>query len=338
MTGTFAGSGLIGRLADRFGRLPFARTLVPALCPLSIAAVAFHEIGALTLINFLLGVLVGADQPVSQALAAEKSPLEKRERVLSVLMLAWFVGALAAVGHCRLLLTLGLPESWFYAVPALVALLNILPRMRLTESEVWRSSAQTAPKSRGLPAVLRRRPREFFFCCGFWICQTIPVTAVMFYSPTILASMTGSADQTLQIALINLFFLIGTLPMTMKIFRPKLGRVLAWTFAAMAAGLAGVAFSASSPGLLGFFFVLHAFAYGMQTTLDYIYPVVLFAPSLLASASGAVLAVSRVGSALSAFAFPFLLERFDAFTLLLAGAAISLAGILWLGLLPSRKN
>lgn len=125
--------------------------------------------------------------------------------------------------------------------------------------------------------------------------------------------------------------------MTMKIFRPKLGRVLAWTFAAMAAGLAGVAFSASSPGLLGFF-VLHAFAYGMQTTLDYIYPVVLFAPSLLASASGAVLAVSRVGSALSAFAFPFLLERFDAFTLLLAGAAISLAGILWLGLLPSRKN
>ena len=136
----------------------------------------------------------------------------------------------------------------------------------------------------------------------------------------------------------ELFFLIGTLPMTMKIFRPKLGRVLAWTFAAMAAGLAGVAFSASSPGLLGFFFVLHAFAYGMQTTLDYIYPVVLFAPSLLASASGAVLAVSRVGSALSAFAFPFLLERFDAFTLLLAGAAISLAGILWLGLLPSRKN
>lgn len=113
--------------------------------------------------------------------------------------------------------------------------------------------------------------------------------------------------------------------MTMKIFRPKLGRVLAWTFAAMAAGLAGVAFSASSPGLLGFFFVLHAFAYGMQTTLDYIYPVVLFAPSLRASASGAVLAVSCVGSALSAFAFPFLLERFDAFTLLLAGAAISLA-------------
>ena len=160
----------------------------------------------------------------------------------------------------------------------------------------------------------------------------------MFYSPTILASMTGSADQTLQIALIYLFFLLGTLPMTMKIFRPKLGRVLARTFGVMAAGLAGVAFSASSPALLGFFFVIYAFAYGMQTTLDYIYPVVLFPPTLRASASGAVLAVSRAGSALSAFAFPFLLERSDAFTLLLAGAVISLAGILWLGLLPSRKN
>lgn len=338
MTGTFLGSGLIGRVADRFGRLPCARTLVPALFPLSAAALLFSDITSLTVINFVLGVLIGADQPVSQALAAEKLPLEKRGRVLSLLMLAWFVGALTAVGLYRLFLRLGLTEAALYAVPALIALANIWPRLRLTESDVWKASVESAPKGWGLAAVLRRSARSFVFCCGFWICQTIPVTAIMFYSPTILASMTGSNDQTLQIALIYLFFLLGTLPMTTKLFSPPLSRVLVGTFAVMAVGLAGVALSASSAVLLGLFFVAYAFAYGMQTTLDYIYPVVLFSPSLRASASGAILAVSRVGSALCAVGFPFLLERFDAPTLLLAGAIISAAGMGWVFCLPQKDR
>lgn len=338
MVGTLAGSGLIGRLADRFGRLPFAKTIIPAVLPVSLAAMCVPQFGLLCLVMFVLGLLVGADQPVSQALAAEKSPEKKRERVLSVLMFAWFAGALSAVAVCRLIFMLALPDACFFAVPALVSLLSIAPRLRLTESDAWRRAAETAPPSRGFPAVLRRRPRQFLFCCGFWICQTLPVTAVMFYAPTFLARMTGSPDQTLQIALLYLFFLLGVLPMTLKVFHPVLSRILRGTFVVMAVGLAGVAFAASSPVLLGVFLVLYAFAYGMQTALDYIYPVVLFPPSLRASSTGIILAVSRGASALCAMGFPFLLERFEMPTLLLSGTVISLAGMLWLQLLPAEER
>ena len=212
MTGTFIGAGLIGRLADRFGRRPFARSLITLAAPLFAAPLFAPDAEFLAVIHLLLGILIGADQPVSQAVMTESGDASHTARRLSLLMFAWYAGALAAVAALPLVPGTGLDWRTFYAVP-LAAVLVIAPvRAFAQETPAWLSGRADTPKA-GFAAVLRNRPREWL--CAFWLCQTIPVTAIMLYSPIILADVAGSADQTGRIALIYSLFMAGTLPMTM---------------------------------------------------------------------------------------------------------------------------
>lgn len=88
--------------------------------------------------------------------------------------------------------------------------------------------------------MLRAQPREWLFCCAFWLCQTIPVTVILFYSPIILSDVTGSADQTGRVALIYTLFMIGILPITLLKRTINPAKVLVVTAVVMAASLAGV--------------------------------------------------------------------------------------------------
>ena len=161
-------------------------------------------------------------------------------------------------------------------------------------------SDETAPS-------LKPYRKALFFCCGFWTCQTLPVTAVMFYSPVILESVTGNPNQLFQITLIYLGFLAGTLPM-LKFNHPLSARgVLVWTFASMTTGLGGIACDPSVP-VLGICFWLYAVAYGMQSTLDYSLLNQLFPTTVRTTAVGIVFAVSRVASGAAAAGFPLLLN------------------------------
>lgn len=97
MAGTFLGSLLIGRYADRYGRSFFCRTLlvVPAIAD---GTARFTDnLTAVTILQGLIGLSIGANQPVSQAIVTELSPPENRSKHLSFLMLAWYVGALTAI-------------------------------------------------------------------------------------------------------------------------------------------------------------------------------------------------------------------------------------------------
>lgn len=338
MTGTFLGASLIGRLADRFGRKPFARCLIALTVPLLAFPLLRPDPDLLIDIHLLLGVLIGADQPVSQAVMTESGDVTKASRRLSVLMFAWYAGALAAVALLPFVNAIVLGWQAFYAAPLLAALLLTPVRALSEETPAWLSGRADTPKA-GLAAVLRSRPREWLFCCGFWLCQTIPVTAIMFYSPIILADVAGSADQTGRIALIYSLFMAGTLPMTLMKRRIAPSRILRWSALAMAGALAGVAlFGRASPLLLSLFFGVYAFAYGLQTTLDNLYPNRLFPAGLRASAVGSILAVSRVGSAASALVFPHLMSHYSIGAILLGGTAVALCGALCLRILPDASG
>lgn len=107
----------------------------------------------------------------------------------------------------------------------------------------------------------------------------------------------------------------------------------------MAGALAGVAlFGRASPLLLSLFFGVYAFAYGLQTTLDNLYPNRLFPAGLRASAVGSILAVSRVGSAVSALVFPHLMSHYSIGAILLGGTAVALCGALCLRILPDASG
>ena len=79
--------------------------------------------------------------------------------------------------------------------------------------------------------------KALLFCFSFRPCQTLPVTAVMFYSPVILESVTENLNPLLQVALIYLGFLAGTLPVLKFGDRLPTRWVPVGTFAAMAAWL-----------------------------------------------------------------------------------------------------
>ena len=102
------------------------------------------------------------------------------------------------------------------------------------------SSVKAAATVKTVPSLKPYR-KALLFCCSFWTCQTLPVTAVMFYSPVILENVTGNLNPLLQVALIYRGFLAGTLPM-LKFgdWLPTLW-VLVGTFAAMTSGLGGIA-------------------------------------------------------------------------------------------------
>lgn len=353
LLGTFLGAVFSGRLADRFGRRPFFLAF-PLLCALA-AAVPFFSAAVTTLIavQCMLGLLIGGDTPVSQAAVTEMTPVSRRGKALSFLMFSWFVGALAGVAAAVPIAFFALPWPVFYVVPVLLFSAAYLMRLSIPESALWRRSrrqhcvsgegknvlsggAQTTGLLR--PSLWQYR-RAVLFCCGFWLSQTIPVTAIMMFSPVILERLTGTDSHILQVGLLYAFFLAGVLPVTFikKAFNKE--KLLTRTFVAMGIALLAVAACGPAhPTLMGTAFIFYAFAYGMQTTLDYVYPNVLFPTALRSTASGVILGISRVGSAASAFAFPFLLDLFTAKTLIISGAVISLLGVLWLLVLPENSS
>ena len=88
------------------------------------------------MIQCLIGLFIGTNQPVSQAIVTELSAPEKRSKRLLFLMLAWYVGALTAIAaECLLLLTgkLEATRAWhaFYAVPTTHCLVSLPLRHRL---------------------------------------------------------------------------------------------------------------------------------------------------------------------------------------------------------------
>ena len=102
--------------------------------------------------------------------------------------------------------------------------------------------------------------------------------------------------------------------------------VLLGTFAAMAAGLGGIACDLSVP-MLGICFGLYALAYGMQSTLDYSLPNLLFPTAVRTTTVSIVFAVSRVASVAAAAGFPLLLKYCNVSEIFVVGTVIATMGI-----------
>ena len=171
--------------------------------------------------------------------------------------------------------------------------------------------------------------KNFFFCASFWLCQTIPATIMMLYSPTILHYMTGSDDAILQMLLLYGFFLAGILPSGSPYLAIRPIFVLFTTFVTMALGLLGVlCFAKTNLLLTNISFILFAVSYGLQAPLDFIYPNQLFATQVRGSLVGAVTAISRIGATGSAFIFPVLEPYFELSALFGAGLFVLALGFM----------
>ncbi|BBF23166.1 MFS transporter [Sutterella megalosphaeroides] len=353
LAGSFAGSLVAGPIADRFGRRGLFAGAAAGILALTLLARALPEVSVILAMRFLTGFLVGGDYPVSQAIVTESVSPERRTRALAVMMLAWNVGALSAVVTALPVLLADRSWLFFWTVQAAVAGILFLMRLRVAESSEWLrerdkgekkvEDRETSSEREALTAEpsesrsgKRAYRRNLVFCAGFWLCQTVPVTVMMFYAGRIIEILTGTNGPVTHMLLLYGFFLVGAIPTLFPVVASRPRTVLLTTYVAMFMGLALVAFGGSDTAASAGF-VLFAFAYGLQAPLDFVYPNLLFPTAIRARAVGLVTALARVGATASAFAFPLLLEDFGAPALFAGGLGLLASGFL-LGLLLAPRD
>lgn len=280
------------------------------------------------------GFLLGGDFPVGQALVTEQGPDAQKSWLLSLLMFGWYVGAIFGIALSWPMLSWGLSWQVHLWVITLLTFIALWARWPTSESGLWTASARgkKVPRMQLLNLFPNKHTvRNFLFCACFWVCQIIPATVLMYYVATILADMLGLRDTFLQVLLLYGSFLLGVLPAThpMVSSRPKL--VLVLTFWIMAGAIFGLHWGLTdrSPWFTGITVFLFAVSYGLQTTLNFVYPNLLFPTPVRTSLVGLTTMLARFAAMGAAFAFPLLAAQFPVDLLLDSGAAILAIGALF---------
>ncbi|MGC8506711.1 MAG: MFS transporter [Thiomonas sp.] len=140
VAGAILGAASGGRLADRIGR----KSVFLLDMALLAAAAAFSALTwsawGLIAAQFVVGVAIGMDFPVSGSYVAECMPHQKRSRMMVATIACQSVGLLLAALLSLALLHLSPQPSvwrWFFAMEMLAALLFLLGRLNLPESPRW---------------------------------------------------------------------------------------------------------------------------------------------------------------------------------------------------------
>ncbi len=135
------GAFLFGLWADRHGRrVPLiVNVLFYSICGVLCALAPGYV--ALLVLRLLYGIGMGGEWGLGTALAMEKLPPENRGFFSGVLQEGYNVGYLmASVAYLVIVSVLGLSWRWIFLVSMLPALVSLLLRYRVQESEVWEVS------------------------------------------------------------------------------------------------------------------------------------------------------------------------------------------------------
>ncbi|AKS34615.1 MFS transporter [Mycolicibacterium goodii] len=358
LIGIFVGGLVFGYVTDRVGRKVMYVADLTTLVAVSIASAFVTEVWHLVALRFLLGVAIGADYPIASSLLAEFIPTRHRGRLLGALFVVWAAGAAAAAAVGWALATIG-PDAWRWmlASPAAFGVVTLMLRAGTPESprwllargrteeaqrvcrKVWGPDVDVAmipaePEPTSFTALFRGiYLRRVVFVGVFFTAHVIPLFAVYTFGPDILREMGlgahGSHHVYIAELVISVLFLVGGVPGLLLV--DKIGRkpLLLWTFAIMSAAFVAMAVVPGAPAPVLFaLLALYAVTSGACNFIEIIYPNELFPTSVRASATGTVVAISRVGSAVSTFVLPLVLTGPG-----LGGVMWLLAGVNIVGLL-----
>ncbi|WP_084959544.1 MFS transporter [Thermoactinospora rubra] len=355
LIGIFVGGAVFGYVTDKVGRQVMYLLDLAVLTLTSLASAFVGEVWQLVALRFLLGMAIGADYPIASSLLAEFVPSRHRGRLLGALFVVWAAGAAAAAGCGWALSHLG-DDAWRYmlASPAVFGVATMAFRLGTPESprwllsqgrteeadricrRVWGDEARAAdiredPAPVGLPAVFRGvYLRRIVFIGVFYTAHVIPLFAVYSFGPDILAEI-GIAPSNVYAAelIISSLFLVGGVPGLLLVDRVGRRPLLTWTFVVMTATFAFMALAPGAPPWLLFAaLATYAVTSGACNFIEIIYPNELFPTAVRATATGVVVAISRIGSATSTFLLPLVLSGAGIGAVMWVMAAVNVAGLL----------
>jgi len=352
LAGLFIGTALFGYVADIVGRKKMFMIDIVAIAVLSFATMFISSPIELVILRFLIGIVIGADYPIATSMVAEFSPTKQRAFTMGFIAAMWYVGATAANMVGYLLYDVQDGWRWMFGSAVIPCLVILLGRFHLPESPRWLLKKGRVEECREImhqffgkdvdisfeeaeetkysklfePIYLKR----IIFIGTIWSCQVIPMFAIYTFGPQIieLLGFTEGQDAALGNIVISIFFMAGCIPA--MYWLNSIGRrpLLIGSFGIMTASLAllGIVQDPSIWLIVGAFAV-YAFFSGGPGILQWLYPNELFPTEIRASAVGAVMSFSRIGTIISTYALPIYMATYGISSTLLAGAGISLIGL-----------
>ncbi|GAB2652540.1 MFS transporter [Kribbella swartbergensis] len=364
LAGILVGGLVFGRLTDRIGRKVMYIANLVALSVVSVLSALVTDAWQLVVLRFVLGVMIGADYPIASSLLAEFVPSRYRGRLLGALFAAFGVGAALAAGAGWLLSFAGDGAwRWMLASPAVIGVVTLVLRLSAPESPRWllsrgrRAEAEkiaheiwgphvrldelVEPAVAPAAALLNRTSiRRIAYVSIFFIAHVVPLFAIYSFGPTLLHRLgIGTESPYLPEVIIALLFVVGSVPGLWLVDR--IGRIplLTFTFVIMAAAFAVVAiFPEAPPAVLFAALAVYALASGASNFIEIIVPNELFPTAVRATATGIVVAISRIGAVASTFLLPTILTDWGTGGVMWLLAGVNLAGLIGTVLLGEESR
>ncbi|MFC5370695.1 MFS transporter [Arcanobacterium bovis] len=364
LLGLFLGAFLGGWITDILGRKKMFVLDVLAIALLSLLCFFLTSPFQVFLLRFLIGVAIGADYPIATSMIAEFTPRRYRAISMGSIAAVWYLGANVAylVGYFMIDLAHG--WRWMLASSIVPCVIILLGRWSIPESPRWLHSKGRTEEAEAIMRSVFGRPviiddevaektklstifrRNYLwrviFVAVIWLCQAIPMFAIYTYGPQIINQFglgDGKAAFIGEIV-IGMFFLLGTIPAMLLTEHWGRRPVVIWSFVIMTLTMAILGFlpAGAMAGVI-LCFVMYALASGGPGNLQWLYPNELFPTSVRATAMGVAMSLSRVATVVSIYVLPTALEKYGLSATMLAGAVISLLGLLVsMGWAPETKG
>ncbi|GAA4201237.1 MFS transporter [Actinocatenispora rupis] len=137
------GAALFGLWADRVGRRVPLITCVCFYAVVGFVCAFAPNFTVLLVLRLLYGIGMGGEWGLGAALAMEKIPAGRRGFFSGVLQEGYAFGyLLASLAFLLIHSTLGLSWRWMFALSILPALISLIVRMSVRESEVWETAVE----------------------------------------------------------------------------------------------------------------------------------------------------------------------------------------------------
>ena len=353
LVGLFLGTSVGGYVTDRIGRKRMFLIDVIAIGVISLGTAFVTTPLMLVVMRFAIGLVIGADYPIATSMVAEFTPRRYRAISMGFIAAIWYVGANAAYLVGYFLADVDGGWRWMLGSAVLPCVVILVGRWGIPESPRWLASKNRVAEAEAILSQMfgahvelepssptRTRYRALFeprnlskvvFVGTIWLCQAVPMFAIYTFGPRIMAAF-GLSEGRLSVlgeVLIGTFFMIGCIPAMFWANSMGRRRLLIGSFAAMTVALAVLgALPAAGTWVVIVCFAVYAFFSGGPGNLQWLYPNELFPTDIRASAVGAAMALSRIGTVIAMYVLPGFLSTHGTRATMVAGAVISAVGLL----------
>lgn len=352
LVGIFVGTSVGGYVTDLIGRKKMFVIDVIGIGLISLGTTLVQTPLLLVVMRLLIGVAIGADYPIATSLVAEFTPARYRAISMGFIAAMWYVGANAAYAVGYFLLDVDGGWRWMLGSVVVPCLIILVGRWGVPESPRWLNRRGRVEEARSIvrdlfgqqvtleeEAPAKTRYSTLFqrgylakvvFVGTIWLCQAVPMFAIYTFGPDIMAAFHLDAGRVaiLGEVVIGTFFMVGCIPA--MFWANSIGRrkLVIGSFALMTLALAVLGAAPAAPiAVVVVCFATYAFFSGGPGNLQWLYPNELFPTEIRASAVGAAMGFSRIGTVISTFVLPDFLATYGTRATIIAGTVISMLGL-----------